>query len=157
MKNTTPHGNMRLYTNMIGRSQHRASRLIRGRSRHISVLSCPVSGNLPHLFDMTWSSIWPYTGVGGREETNAVTLKETNSNEESPAGRSRPIYGCTGEGNRDLLLLLAISHGLVAMATAMAMKHCMRLPCFVINLTTNQHRYAVCDPLTPSPIVARGA
>ena len=77
------HGSMRLYTNMLGRSQHRASRSNRVLERRISMLSYPVPGKLPYLFDMTWSSIWLYTGVGGREENNVVTLKETNSNEES--------------------------------------------------------------------------
>lgn len=32
---------MKVYTNVIGWSQHQASRLYRGRNRHISILSCP--------------------------------------------------------------------------------------------------------------------
>ena len=83
----TRHENMKIYTNMLGRSQHRASRLDRGRNRHISILSCTVPGKFPCLFDMTRSSIWLYTGVGGREGNNVVTLRETDSNKESLADK----------------------------------------------------------------------
>ena len=41
--------------------------------------------------------------MGGREENNPVTLKETSSNEESTAGTSRPIYSCSGERSRVVL------------------------------------------------------
>ena len=83
------HRNMKIYTNLIGRFQHRASRPNRGLNMHSSILSCPLPAKLPYLIDMTWSSRIAIYRCGREGENNAVTLKETNSNEESPAGRNR--------------------------------------------------------------------
>lgn len=94
---------MKLYTDVIARSQRRASRSDRGIEKaYLRTLMLNAKRRkLPYLSDMTWSDrLASYVhGVGGREENNGVALKEMYSNEEAPAGGIRPLYTCPANGS----------------------------------------------------------
>lgn len=64
------HRNMKLYVNVIGRSQHEGQQVCRDRNRHISILFCPSARKLPYLLGMTWSIRNSYVQVwaGGGEQ-----------------------------------------------------------------------------------------